>query len=258
MFSWLKERRRAQIVEAPFPDEWRQVLERNIALYRDLSEEQRESLHDQLRVFMAERSWEGCGGLKITDEMKVVISALACMLTLGRSVDEYSMVRTILVYPTAYFSTVEEPDEFGVVAVDDDDREGEAWPEGVVVLSWRDARHDAKRLDGRNVVLHEFAHQLDMGDGAANGAPILDSRDMAERWKAVMASEFEALKRRAAKNQKGVLDAYGAEDESEFFAVATEAFFELPAKLARQHSDLYSLLRDYYRRDPVISADTLA
>lgn len=252
MLSWLKKRRRAKLLEAPFPGEWLQVLKRNVALYHGLSEEQRAKLHDQLRIFMAERDWEGCGGQSVGGEVKVTISALACLLTLGRGVDEYSMVRTILVYPTAYFSTVEEPDESGVVAVDDDDREGEAWPHGVVVLSWRDARHDAKRLDGRNLVLHEFAHQLDMGDGEANGTPVLDNSDMAERWKAVMTDEFNALKRRAGKHQKGVLDTYGAEDESEFFAVATEAFFERPEALMQEHRALYDLLKGYYRQDPLL------
>lgn len=248
--GWLQERRRRNILSQPFPSEWLETLEKKVALYRLLSAEERAMLHDQLRIFMAERDWEGCGGQSVGDEVKVTISALACLLTLGRDVDEYNMVRTILVYPTAYFSTVEEPDESGVVAVDDDDREGEAWPHGVVVLSWRDARHDAKRLDGRNLVLHEFAHQLDMGDGAANGTPVLDSGEMAERWNAVMAGEFNALKRRAGKNQKGVLDTYGAEDESEFFAVATEAFFERPGALMQEHKALYDLLKGYYRQDP--------
>ncbi len=255
--GWLRERRRAKLLAGPFPDKWRALLEEKVALYRRLPPKERDSLHDQLRVFAAERDWEGCGGLRVTDEMKVVISALACMLTLGRGVDEFDIVRTILVYPAAYRSRDEETDESGVVAVDREGREGEAWSHGAVVLSWKDVRRDASRLDGRNLVLHEFAHQLDMGDGVANGTPALSDVRLAERWKSVMTEAFERLKKGGAKRGE-VLDLYGAEDESEFFAVATEAFFELPAELAQQHPGLYSILRDYYRRDPVISIGTLA
>ncbi len=254
MFAWSKKRRRAKILAKPFPDEWRRVLAKNVALYRFLSEEESAKLHGHLRLFMTEHEWEGCGGQTITDEIKVTISAQACLLTLGRDADEYRMVRAILVYPAAYFAPVEEADEAGIMAVDDEGREGEAWPQGMVVLSWRDARHDARRRDGRNLVLHEFAHQLDMGDGVVNGTPALYDADLFGRWKLVMTREFEALKERASKNQKGVLDAYGAEDEGEFFAVATEAFFERPVDLRHQHPELYGLFKDYYRQDPAARA----
>ncbi len=252
MLSWLKKRRRARIEREPFPGEWIGILEKHVALYRALTQRERGVLHGQLRVFIAEHEWEGCRGQEITRDVQLIVAAQACMLTLGLGMDQYDNVRTILVYPTAYRSRAQEADELGVVSVDGEAREGEAWENGAVVLSWKDVRHDASRLDGRNLVLHEFAHQLDMGDGAANGTPLLRDREMAVRWNAVMTEAYRGLKEGSA-NSGEVLDRYGAEDESEFFAVATEAFFELPAEVARQHPRLYALLKDYYRLDPLKS-----
>ncbi len=250
VFGWLKARRRAKLLAEPFPETWRTLIEKNSALYRTLSQEERGRLHDALRLFIAERDWEACGGLEMTDEVKVTVAAQACLLTLGRTVDAYDHVRTVLVYPEAYYVPVEEADEAGVVVEEEEDREGEAWEQGSVVLSWADVKGDARRCDGRNLVLHEFAHQLDMGDGAANGTPRLEDAGAEARWARVMSAEFAALRERARTRGRGVLDTYGAEDESEFFAVAAEAFFERPRDLRRQRPELYDLLRDYFRQDP--------
>jgi MtfA peptidase len=171
MWTWLKRRRRARILSEPLPPSWREALDRGVALWRLFTDAERARLEDDLRVFLAERSWEPCGGLDLTEEMKAVIGAQACILTLGRSVDAFDHIRTILVYPDRFFAPDTEEDEFGVVTEDYDDREGEAWERGQVILSWADVRQDAKRLDGRNLVLHEFAHQIDLMDFLAATRP---------------------------------------------------------------------------------------
>lgn len=254
MFSWLKRRKRARMLTEPFPQEYVSLLEREVAVCRAVPPELRSKLHDDLRVFISEVTWEGCGGQSVTEEMKVLIAGQACMLTLGRSLDDLAIVRSILVYPEAYFAPADEVDDAGVVTEGEEDREGEAWETGIVVLSWADLRQDARRRDGRNLVLHELAHQLDMNDGEANGMPRIDEISLRKRWREVMSTEFEALGRMAqrgkAGRRSGVLDPYGAEDESEFFSVCVEAFFEKGALLKETHPGLYGLLRDYFHLDP--------
>lgn len=250
MFAWLKARRRRKLLAEPFPKAWEEMLQRQVALYRGLSPEERARLHDDLRIFAAEVNWEGCGGQPVTEDMKVLIAGQGCMLTLGRAVDELLVVRSILVYPEAYYAPSDDVDEAGVVSEGEEDREGEAWEYGSVVLSWADLRQDARRNDGRNLVLHEFAHQLDMADGAANGTPPLGDRDLAAQWAEVMSREFHALRERADRGRRGVLDTYGAEDESEFFSVCTEAFFERGRELKRKQPELYDLLAAYFKQDP--------
>lgn len=252
MFGWLKRRRRAQILSEPFPAEWGVLLDRDVALWRLLSEAERLRLQDDLRIFMAERNWEPCGGLEFTDAMRAVIAAQACILTLGRTVDAFAHVRTILVYPDRFFAPEAEEDEFGVVTESCDDREGEAWERGQVVLSWSDVRQDSRRLDGRNLVLHEFSHQLDLLDFISAARAV--SRDEAERhhrWREVLLGTYEALCELDDVGRKDpVLDTYGAENESECFAVATEAFFERPIRLRQFHPELYQVLAEYYNQDP--------
>ena len=252
MFGWLKRRRRAQILSEPFPAEWGGLLDRDVALWRLLSDAERLRLQDDLRIFMAERNWEPCGGLELTDPMRAVIAGQACILTLGRSVDAFDHVRTILVYPDRFFAPEVEEDEFGVVTESCDDREGEAWERGQVVLSWSDIRQDGRRLDGRNLVLHEFSHQLDLLDfiAAARGVT-KEEAEMHRRWRKVLLGAYEALCELDDAGKKDpVLDSYGAEDESECFAVSTEAFFERPVRLRNFHPDLYGVLSEYFNQDP--------
>lgn len=257
MFGWMRQRRRARIAEAPFPRESSEVLERQVALYQVLPECLKPKLHTDLRIFASEVTWEGCGGQQVTEEMKLLIAAQACLLTLGRSVDDLAIVRSILIYPEAYFAPSDEIDEAGVVTEGEEDREGEAWETGLVVLSWADLLQDAQRKDGRNLVLHEFAHQLDMNDGEANGVPRIAEPDLRERWAEVMSREFRALGQRERQGRRGgVLDPYGAEDESEFFSVCVEAFFERGGAVKARHPELYALLGDYFHLDPAAWCST--
>lgn len=251
MLGWLKRRRRARLLAEPFPPEWRNVLERETALWRVVPRALRPKLEADLRVFAAERHWEPCGGLDLRGAMRAVIAAQACLLTLGRSVDAYDHVRSILVYPEEYRAPEVYEDEAGVVTEEIEDREGEAWERGIVVLSWADVRADARNVDGRNLVLHEFAHQLDLWDFLDQTLAAPDERERRGHWREVLEAEYEALCQKDEEGRRDpALDTYGAEDAAEFFAVATESFFERPAHLKRHHQDLYGVLTEYYAVDP--------
>ncbi len=249
LFAWLKQRRRRQLLAAPFPEEWPGYLRDNVALYAQLTEAEQATLRDLLRVFVAERYWEGCGGLTVTDEMKVTIAAQACLLVLNVVHDYFNRVPSILVYPSGYRSPAERHGPDGT-AGGDPGRLGEAWYRGPVILAWDSALDGGKNIsDGQNVVLHEFAHQLDFLDGYADGTPPLSSREANRKWHDVMTAEYERLVRESAQGRARVLDAYGATNPAEFFAVATEAFFEKPLPLRQRHPALYEVLLGFYRQD---------
>ena len=251
MFGFFKRRRRERLRTTPIPHEWEQILRKNVPLYRRLPEADRRELHGHIQVFLAEKHFEGCGGLELTDEIKLTIAAQACLLLLHRDTDYYRRLITILVYPAAYIAKAIEPIGGGVVLEGEVCRLGEAWKDGVVVLSWDDVCCGAADIhDGHNVVLHEFAHQLDQEDGAADGAPILDHRSRYVTWARVLGAEFEQLRRDSERGRSTVLDEYGATNPAEFFAVATECFFETPAPMKQKHPALYEALKGYYHQDP--------
>jgi Mlc titration factor MtfA (ptsG expression regulator) len=251
MFALFKKRRRDRLRRKAFPPEWLGLLERNVPIYRRLPEADRQELQGHILVFMAEKHFEGCGGLELTDEIRLTIAAHACLLLLHRETDYYPRLISILVYPQAYVARNREPIGGGVVLEGDMVRLGEAWKDGVVVLSWDDVRRGASDLhDGQNVVLHEFAHQLDQQDGTADGAPILDFRSQYVTWARVLSQEYEQLRRDTEQGRADVLDSYGAINPAEFFAVATECFFERPISLRARHPALYEQLQTYYHQDP--------
>jgi Mlc titration factor MtfA (ptsG expression regulator) len=251
VFGWLKRRRRAALLKTPFPDEWRRILERNVAFYQTLDDAERRKLCDDLRVLIAETSFEGCAGLEITDEMKVTIAAQAALLLLGFPDGSFDRVTTILVYPSGFRSREGWTRPDGVVELDHVGNLGEAWRQGPVILAWDAVLAGGRNgYDGRNVVLHEFAHRLDFLDGFADGMPPLVGSDRERRWQEVMEEEYDRLVAEAQYGAPPVLDAYGATDRAEFFAVATESFFETPAAVQRRHPKLYEILRDFYRQDP--------
>jgi Mlc titration factor MtfA (ptsG expression regulator) len=250
LFAWLKQRRRRRLLATPFPDEWLAYLRKNVALYATLTEAEQAKLRDDLRVFVAERHWEGCGGLTVTDEMKVTIAAQACLLVLNLEHDDFGRVPSVLVYPSGYRSPAERHGPDGTVG-GDPGRLGEAWYRGPVVLAWDSVLGGGKNPhDGQNVVLHEFAHQLDFLDGYADGTPLLPSHAAYRRWHEVMTAEYNHLVAESERGRATVLDAYGATNPAEFFAVATEAFFEKPVQMQHRHPALYEVLHDYYRQDP--------
>ncbi len=252
MFRFFKNRRRKRQRETPFPSEWLRIVEKNFPLYHHLPAEDRRELLEHMQVFLAEKNFEGCGGLAMTDEIKVTIAANACLLLLHRETDYYPRLMSILVYPSAYVVPEAEEELDGIVDEECDVRLGEAWTHGAVVLSWDDVRRDAAQIDdGFNVALHEFAHQLDQEDGSAEGAPVLEHGGKYVAWARVFGEAFEELHRALEADRPAVFDDYGATDPAEFFAVATECFFEKPRELKRKHPELYEQLRDFYRQDPV-------
>lgn len=244
------ERRRKKLREAPFAPGWLAIIDRNVALYERLSDDDKAELRGHIQVFLDEKIFEGCGGLTITDEIRVTIAAQACLLLLHRETDYYPEMATIRVYPRAYIAT-ERRVENGVVIEEQVVRAGESWTRGVVVLSWDDTLKGGIDLsDGHNVVLHEFAHQLDQEDGDADGAPVLSQRGAYAPWARVLGAEFSALKRAERRHERSLLDSYGAQSPAEFFAVATETFFERPRQMQRLHPELYEELKRYYKQDP--------
>jgi len=250
MFDFFKRRRRERLRAATFPGAWLEIIDKNVPLCKRLSEADRRELYGHVQVFLAEKYFEGCGGLELTDEIKVTIAAQACLLLLHRDTDYYPRLITILVYPAAYLADTVQHLGAGTVLEGQEVRLGEAWKSGVVVLSWDDVRDDSLDIrDGRNLVLHEFAHQLDMEDGAADGTPPLDRRQH-RSWAEVLGDEYERLRRDCVLGRSTVLDKYGATDPAEFFAVATECFFETPGRLRRRHPELYAQLKAFYRQDP--------
>ncbi|MEI6207896.1 MAG: M90 family metallopeptidase [Desulfuromonadales bacterium] len=254
MLHWLRDHRRTEIRKRLFPAEWEAYVTANMAHYSMLDEAERTELQAMMQVFLEEKQWEGCGGLELTDEIRVTIAAQACLLQLKLPHDYYRNVESILVYPSTVvpperhirvFENVSEPVEASIPIL------GQAFMQGPVILVWdallQGARHPEQ---GHNLVYHEFAHKLDMLDGAADGTPPLaDSEQLAE-WVSVCSREFLRLRGLADKGHKTFLDSYGAKNEAEFFAVATEEFFDRPLALKKHASDLYHVLKAYYRQDP--------
>jgi len=245
-----KKRRRERLRSEPFPDAWEAILGRNMTLYERLGDEDRKTLRGHVQVFLAEKHYEGCGGLILSDEIRVTIAAQACLLQLRREADYFPRLVTILVYPSAYVAHDRQPIGGGGVLEGEVERLGEAWRDGVIVLAWDEVIAGARNIaDGRNVVLHEFAHQLDQQDGASDGTPVLENRIRYESWARVFEDEYERLRRNTWLGRPSVLDEYGATNPAEFFAVATECFFEKPRALQQKHPDLYRELLNYYKID---------
>jgi MtfA peptidase len=237
-------------LDAPVPLSWRSLVHARVPLSRRLSPTQRERLLSKTQDLVRGCRWEGCGGLRLTEDMQVVIAAHACLLVLEHSGDPYPELDEILVYPGTF-----QPRRFSWTPSADPQREspmlGESWKHGVVILAWDSAAAGASDpADGRNVVIHEFAHQLDTTGGPADGVPRLPDATALTSWTAMLERDFERLRREAESGTQGVLDHYGATDHAEFFAVATEAFFERPAELEHERPELYTALRRHYRQDP--------
>jgi len=256
VLSFSKSGRRAKLQAAPLPAEWARILERNVFPYRGLPPEDQRELQGHIQVFLAEKEFEGCGGLEITDEIRVTIAAQACILLLHRETDYYPGLHTILVYPSTYVAHERRWSPGGLVTEGPEPRIGEAWRHGPVVLAWDEVEADAADVrDGHNVVFHEFAHKLDEEDGVEDGTPELTRRSMYLAWARVVSREYEQLRRDAESGRATVLDKYGAENPTEFFAVATECFFTKPVQLRRRHPELYSELAEFYCQDPARLAE---
>jgi Mlc titration factor MtfA (ptsG expression regulator) len=249
--GWMKDRRRRRLMATPLPEEWSAMLERNVPYCTCLPPALRSELDGLIQVFIAEKSFEGAGGLVMTDEIRVTIAAQACILLLGREPRFYPGLQAIVVYPRAYLADQARHRPDGVVDESPQARLGESWQQGVLVLSWDDVLRGARELhDGHNVVFHEFAHQLDYESGGAEGVPLLEGRSMYRSWGRVMEREYESLIAKLERHVPTFLDSYGAMNPAEFFAVITEFFFEKPRGLRERHSELYGELKAFYHQDP--------
>lgn len=231
-----------------FDPEWRALLEDRMALWRDLGESERAGLEQLVAGFLATVRWEPAKGFTVTEEMRVTIAAQACLLVLGLDLDWYRQVRTVIVHPSSQTQRGERSVGTTGVRTDSPRRiHGRTGPRAPVILAWDAARHDSRHpRRGRNVVHHEFAHQLDALDGVLDGTPPIPRGDLAERWVQVCTAEYQALE----VEPRPPLRTYGAHTPAEFFAVATEAFFGVPVELADQRPALYEVLSSFYRQDP--------
>jgi Mlc titration factor MtfA (ptsG expression regulator) len=249
---WWAARRRERLRAAPFPAAWRRILRQRVPQVRRLPGALQRELKRQIMVFVAEKDFVGCGGFVIDDEVRVTIAAQACLLTVNQPRrDYYPALRRILVYPGPFFVNRSIPDAYGIVAEQRAVMVGESWSQGRVVLSWPDVVAGAAIADdGRNVVIHEFAHQLDQETGHANGAPLLPSRHSYAAWSSVLGDAYARLREDLAWGRPTLIDAYAATSPAEFFAVVSEVFFEQPDRLASVEPALYGELRDFYKIDP--------
>ncbi len=249
MLMGVRWRRRPTLSADPIPDRWREIVSRRVPVAGRLTDAERVKLLRLVQVFLREKIIEGCDGLDVTEEMKVMIAAQACVLLLHLDAGCYPGLRTVLVYPGTY--RPRRPSWFKYDLGSTEALVGESWRHGVVILSWDSvASQAADGVDGRNVTLHEFAHQLDQQDGAADGMPVLRTPTTLRNWAAVIGRHYDDLVADAEQGRFTVLDYYGATNKAEFFAVATETFFERPLQLRERQPELYELLRECYGQDP--------
>jgi len=241
-FKYRKSKRRQLLCSLETPKEWLQYIENNVAIYHFLPKNLQRELLGHVHVFVAEKYFTGHAGLEITDEIRVTIAAQACLLLLNRNTNYFPHLKTIRVYPGG-FKNPKHEDKLG-------HNLGESWLRGPVVLSWSDAIEGGQDAeDGRNVVIHEFAHQLDQADGAGDGRPLINNAQI-KTWGKVMSKEFKSLKVKAKLRNNSFFNQYGATNPAEFFAVISEHFYEQPKTFREKHADLYQLLVDFYKVDP--------
>ena len=240
-----RKRRREEALSTSLSEEERVLLIEKVPLYARMPGDLQIKLDGLIQVFLMEVGFEPCGQLReVTREMQLLVASQSCLLLLGSGYEHFGRLRSVLIYPDAY----EVRDELGVESI----RLGESWTSGSVVLSWESVRQGARNPeDGLNVVLHEFAHQLDQFDGVADGLPVLRERRDYPQWAGVMQASYADLLEKVKKGRRTILDDYGATNPAEFFAVATETFFEKPVQLLREHPMLYGELKSFYGLDPI-------
>ncbi|MEX2479337.1 MAG: M90 family metallopeptidase [Gammaproteobacteria bacterium] len=241
--------RRVRLRRQAVPATWHTVLALRLPLYRRLPQTLRARLLADMQVFLAEKRFYGQDGLVVTDAMRLIIAAQACLLTLNQSTRYYPGFTSIILYPDTYVATETAHDGL-LESTHDHVRAGESWYRGPLVLSWRDIAEDlAHGDDARNVVLHEFAHKLDEQDGLMDGAPAL-ARGQAASWTSVFRREYERLGTALDRGEEPLLDPYAATAPAEFFAVTVETFFEQSAALQHHHPELYTELENFFGFDP--------
>ncbi|MBL3558935.1 MULTISPECIES: zinc-dependent peptidase [Marinobacter] len=244
--TWRRERQ----LQQPFPEQWQKTLRAQVPVYEKLPRELRNRLEQHVQLFLAEKSFYGCDGFEVNETVRLTIAGHACLLIVARNFSDFDEVSSILVYPDAYH--VREVESDGIIVSESNQiRAGEASSRGQVVLAWAECEEGAVNPSGHhNVILHEFAHQLDYLDGTADGAPPL-SGEQAQHWQETMTRAYEHLRQSLRHHRKPWLDPYGATEPAEFFAVLTEAFFQQPDHLKEEQPEVFEALQGFYRLDPV-------
>ena len=246
-----RSKRRRELRQKRLSGQWLKIIDKNVPYFKRLTPEDQLELQGLVHVFLDEKHFEGCGGLKITDEIRVIIATQACVLLLHRETQFYPKLHSILVYPHAYIVKGIHRQDGRIVNQGMQVRLGESWEHGSVVLAWDAVLGGASDVhDGRNVVFHEFAHQLDQENSLGPGAPLLPKRSMYLAWARVLGHEYQELHDALDHHRKTLIDPYGATNPAEFFAVVSECFFEKSERLKRLHPELYKQLKVFYRQDP--------
>ena len=254
MFGFKKWRRKRQM-QQDLKTEWLEILQNNVGYYRHLPPELQSKLQGLTHIFLNEKRFEGCADLELTDEIRVIIAAQACILLLG--IEDlssfYEGLRSVLVYPESYVAKVKDHRNGYFVEEGFQERHGEAWSRGHVVLAWDEVKKGCANMhDGQNLVFHEFAHLIDYDYGATAE---VESEDNSvfwswSSWTSVIDQEYNKLLEALKRNQRTLIDEYGATNLAEFFAVVTENFFERPRALRQKHPELYQQLQQFYQQDP--------
>ncbi len=248
--SWSKQQTVRKLLETALSDHQRAIIVEHVPLTEKLPSEFRAKLEGKIQVFLHQIEFVGCNGLEVTEEMQLSIAAQACLLVVNNDA-WYEDLHTVLIYPGAFKSRTRTRSGY-VVTERETVRSGESWPRGPVVLSWAHTEQGALNYKaGHNVVLHEFAHQLDDLSGRTDGAPILNKGQSLAEWERVFTSAFKRHVRNVENGHKTVIDPYGAEGPEEFFAVAVEVFFERPAALNHEEPAVYRHLAEFFRLEPI-------
>jgi len=235
----------------PFKPEWESYLVENLPIYSKLPDQHKASLRNQVSEFIPRVYWEGVNGLELTEEMIVSVASQACLLTLNMRGNPYARLKTVILFPKVFNHEGTSVDAGGTYTESRHRVAGLSYERGTVSLAWSQTEYGARFMnDGVNVVFHEFAHQLDQADGYANGAPILRRPEHYKEWCSVMEKAYAKLVDASERGKVSLLDHYGATNPAEFFAVATETFFEKPRKMYKRFPDLYEIMEQYYQLDP--------
>jgi len=255
MFDF-KQRRRRKLKDKPFPMEWEDLLNRNVSFYKVLSARDQEELKNRIKIFIHEKQFEGCASVSITDEIRITVAAQACLMLLGDISDYYPKARSILIYPDSYVARVKnQPRNSFVVTEGYESRIGEAWSMGNIVLAWNAVLQGAANSsDGRNVVIHEFAHNLDHEFDISTfveASPAYAERKNKADWIVALSREYRRLLNDVSRGKPTLLNQYGATNTAEFFAVSSEVFFEQPSELKKRHPELFQQLRSIYQLNPI-------
>lgn len=248
-FFWLKRHKRAQLLTTALPERQRRIVKQQVPLIRRLPGDLQARLDGKISLFLDQVEFLGCNGLEVTEEMRLSIAAQACLLVVN-SDSWYDHLRTILIYPGAFKSRQAQRSGY-VLTERETIRTGESWARGPVVLSWKHTRWgDSNDHDGHNVVLHEFAHQLDDLSGRTDGIPVLSKEQSFAGWAVPFSEAYERHVQHVKHGRRTVIDAYGAEGPEEFFAVLVEAFFERPAELKHAEPAVYEQLSILFQLEP--------